>query len=333
MSADETTPPEAGGTPAEAPAETPAAVPAEAAPATAPEAAAPPPTESAAADPAPAPADLPPAEVAKRLGERFPALFGGPAKPIKLRIQADIQQRAPGEFTKRALSAFLHRHTTSTAYLRALVAAQARVDLDGAPAGEIAEEHKAAAQTELERRRVLHDARRVFERAKAKSAGGPQALAATGSDGAPRPPRPDRPPRGPRPPQGARPDRPPRPEGTPHGGRPQRPDRPPRGDRPPRPDPGLRAERPPRSERPERPERPPSPAPEAAPSADPDVAARRERALLLRAWETSTLTRANFCVLKRIAAADLDAQLELARRERAEHAPQVGGDGGRGRRG
>lgn len=46
--------------------------------------------------------------------------------------------------------------------------------------------------------------------------------------------------------------------------------------------------------------------------------ARRERALLLRAFEGSTLTKANFCALKRLTVADLDAQLDLARAERAE---------------
>jgi hypothetical protein len=45
--------------------------------------------------------------------------------------------------------------------------------------------------------------------------------------------------------------------------------------------------------------------------------ARRERALLLRAFETSPLSKANFCVLKRITEAELDALLEQARSERS----------------
>jgi hypothetical protein len=56
---------------------------------------------------------------------------------------------------------------------------------------------------------------------------------------------------------------------------------------------------------------------------DADHQGRRERALLLRAYEASTLTRANFCVLKRIAEADLEAQLVLARKEAAERPPAV----------
>lgn len=50
----------------------------------------------------------------------------------------------------------------------------------------------------------------------------------------------------------------------------------------------------------------------------PDDPAKRERALLLRAWEGSSLTQANFCALKGLDAAQFDAQIELARRERAE---------------
>ncbi len=46
-----------------------------------------------------------------------------------------------------------------------------------------------------------------------------------------------------------------------------------------------------------------------------NLQARRERALLLRAFESSPLSRANFCALKRIEPAALDALLEQARRE------------------
>jgi ProP effector len=106
-------------------------------------------------------AELSPAACAAQLAERFPALFGaGISLPIKLRIQADIQQRAPGIFTRKALSIFLHRHTTSNAYLKALVRATQRFDLDGAPAGELADEHRQAAVAELERRRGVHLQRR-----------------------------------------------------------------------------------------------------------------------------------------------------------------------------
>ncbi|MEQ1686639.1 MAG: ProQ/FinO family protein [Burkholderiaceae bacterium] len=110
-------------------------------------------------------AQLTPAACAARLSELFPALFTpGTPQPLKLRIQADIQLRAPGIFTKKSLSVFLHRHTTNTAYLRAVANAPQRIDLDGQPAGEIADEHRQAAVAELERRRAMHDARRDAER-------------------------------------------------------------------------------------------------------------------------------------------------------------------------
>ena len=114
---------------------------------------------------APVVPDLSPAACAARLAELFPALFASNVpQPLKLRIQADIQQRAPGTFTKKSLSIFLHRHTTNTAYLRAVANAPQRVDLDGQPAGDIADEHRQAAVAELERRRALHEARREAER-------------------------------------------------------------------------------------------------------------------------------------------------------------------------
>ena len=101
-------------------------------------AAAQPPTLAAA----PAIPELSPAACALRLAELFPAVFmPGAPKPLKLRIQADVQLRAPGIFTKKSLSVFLHRHTTSTAYLKALMNAPQRIALDGAPAGDVAEEH------------------------------------------------------------------------------------------------------------------------------------------------------------------------------------------------
>ena len=185
---------------------------------------------------APPIAELTPAACAAQLAELFPAVFTpGRAKPLKLRIQADIQSRAPGVFTRKTLSAFLHRHTTSTAYLKALVNAPQRIDLDGAPAGEVAEEHRAAAGVELERRRALHDARRAAEREAQRYA---QRAAH----------------------EQARREH----------------------------DEARRAQ--------------------AA-----EEQARRESDGLLRAYESSTLTRANFCALKGIVEADLEALLAQAR--------------------
>jgi sRNA-binding protein len=188
---------------------------------------------------APAVPELTPAECAARLAATFPALFKGPPKPLKLRVQADIQQRAPGVFTRRSLSAFLHRHTTTTSYLVALSQAAHRFDLDGAPAGELSDEHRQAAVAELARRRAVHEQRRAAENAARRAAEAQARQAHAAAD-----------------------------------------------------------------------------------------QARRERALLLRAYETSTLTRANFCALKRIAESELDALLATARQEAAA-APFAGPPGRR----
>jgi hypothetical protein len=51
------------------------------------------------------------------------------------------------------------------------------------------------------------------------------------------------------------------------------------------------------------------------PPASPDDAARRERALLLRSFDSSPLTKANFCALKGISVEELDRRLALAREE------------------
>ncbi len=119
-------------------------------------------SDSAAEPPNPAaspraPVDI--AEVAQRLKALFPALFTGPIKPLKLRIQVDLQQRAPGVFTRQALSAFFRRHTAATGYLLAVTKAPHRYDLDGQPAGEIAEEHRRMATEELGRRRQNRESR------------------------------------------------------------------------------------------------------------------------------------------------------------------------------
>ena len=60
----------------------------------------------------PSPAAAGDAQQAAALLKRlFPALFSGAPKPIMLKVQAAIEARAPGQFTKKALSTFLARHT------------------------------------------------------------------------------------------------------------------------------------------------------------------------------------------------------------------------------
>jgi sRNA-binding protein len=201
----------------------------------------------AAADAAEAPkaaATLSPAAVAALLAQHFPALFGaGRALPIKLRIQADIQTRAPGLVNKKSLSIFLHRYTTSTAYLKALATQPQRLDLDGAPAGDIEPLHRDAAAAEVERRKQMFEDRRALEREQQRAAA-----------------------------QEAR-----------------------------RAQNALNAAR-------------------TAARDNAEGEARRNRAVLLRAFETATLTKANFCALKGITEAELDAQVVLAHQEREQRA-------------
>jgi sRNA-binding protein len=177
-------------------------------------------------------------------------------------------------FTRKALSIFMHRHTTGNAYLKALLTAPHRFDLDGQPAGDVADEHRAAAKEELERRRQIFLARRAAERGPGPGRGAPAPAAGPRDAAAP--------------PQAGHAGEP---AAMPTPGGPQ----PDRGRRPPRP--GHRS-------------------PTQAPPAGPEDAARRERAALLRTYEASSLSKANFCTLKRLSEAELDAQLSQARRER-----------------
>ncbi|HEY0818174.1 MAG TPA: ProQ/FINO family protein [Rhizobacter sp.] len=263
------------------------------------------------------------ADTGRLLATHFPALFGaGVIKPIKLRIQADIDQRAPGVFTKKALSFFLQRHTTRTAYLRALVAEGAtRVDLDGHPAGEISAEHRDAARVELERRRALVEARKRAEREAARASRGPtqpprrsepaEASPAASQAGGERPATVGRPDRSTKPsqrgqasprsrPPGSGAQRGPGKPGDAHAGSQRRPQRPlperhvdARGQEPAK----ARAQH---------------MTPEQVAEAD----GRQQRALLLRSFEQSPLSKANFGALKGLSEEALDALLTLARQER-----------------
>lgn len=274
-----------------------------------------------------APAGPGPAAVAAELATCFPAVFSpGRPRPLKLRIQADIQARMPGHFSRKLLGVVLQRHTTSTGYLKALATQPDRIDLDGQPAGPVDPAHREAAAAELERRRSLRPARPAGR----PPAAGPRPAAGRGrpeattpapeGDGrsGPAPSRPARPPAEPR--DRPRPGRRPAAEGTaaPSGAAPRRPPPPsaPRaegGAPPPARDRRVR-ERPPEPRGPRPGPREPRPDPAAArPALEP---AQAERAALLRAFETSSLSRANFCALKRLTEPELDSLLAQARAER-----------------
>ena len=307
----------------------------------------------------PQPTQLSPAACADLLKQHFPALFTGGAKPLKLRIQADIQQRAPGVFSKGALAAFFRRYTGSTGYLLALSKASQRLDLDGQAAGELSDEHRQLAREELDRRRQLRNEReqqaRAAQRQQAPQAVGEASAAAgtlpasadgrdTRGERRPRPegaPRPDRGPRPPRPQHNrgkdrgaAQPQRPPRDRDPGHaaeGAAERRPDRQPQGgaqagqSSQPRGAHPERIEGTERHERHERHERQPIAAampalPAAVAETDEARQARQDREArraLLRDFDRSPLTLANFCVLKRLKPEALTPLLAQARKEAA----------------
>lgn len=280
------------------------------------------------------------ADTARLLANHFPALFGaGVIKPIKLRIHADIHQRAPGVFTKKALSVFLQRHTTGTAYLRALVAKGAtRADLDGQPVGEVAVEHREAAASELDRRRAIADAkshqRQESARASRRDAHVSRPV---------RPPRPSQAAEAPESVAFAADTRP----ATHRGGSPQRgtSDRPDRSAWPSQPGQAQRRSASPQGgaqrarghaketdsgslRRPNKsmPDRKPVlageqehvsvPTPFLTPEQAAEAQARHQRAVLLRSFEQSPLSKANFGALKGLSERALDALLAQAREER-----------------
>ena len=239
-------------------------------------------------------AELSPAACGMRLAELFPALFAptGPVKPIKLRIHADIQARASGLFSKRTLGIFFSRHTSTNAYLKALTLAPQRFDLDGQPAGEISDEHRRLAAEELARRHALAASRRAAQRPPRREAPGAQGAADADAGRELRQEhRPD-----------LRPETQPRADQRPAAHTAQRP----QGDR-------QRAERPEPRERLERAPQLQRAAPAAPLPIDP---AQRERAMLLRTYESSPLSKANFCALKGMTEAAFDAALAQAQAER-----------------
>ena len=110
------------------------------------------------------------AECAEFLKEKHPALFAGAPKPLKLRIQHDIQALYPGVFSRQVLASFLRRYTHSGAYLKAILNGQHRFDLNGEAAGDITDEHRSVAEQSLKERQSRYEEQRQQERAKQKEA-------------------------------------------------------------------------------------------------------------------------------------------------------------------
>ena len=79
------------------------------------------------------------------LAEQFPQCFTieGEAKPLKIGIFDDLAERLADDpkVSKTRLRGALRQYTSSWRYLRCVTADAARVDLDGAPAGTVENDH------------------------------------------------------------------------------------------------------------------------------------------------------------------------------------------------
>lgn len=98
------------------------------------------------------------------LGERFAVFREG--KPLAIGIHKSLREAVP-EFDVNRIRAVLGNHVRSTRYLKAVSQGGARFDLTGAVAGEVTEEQRAQAATELKARyRVVAERRRAEQEAK-----------------------------------------------------------------------------------------------------------------------------------------------------------------------
>ena len=117
-------------------------------------------------------------EVITYLAEKFPQCFTveGDAKPLKIGIFEDLAARLADDETvsKTRLRTALRHYTNSWRYLRSVKVGTQRVDLDGADAGIIEEEHQQhAEQTLAESKAVAAEraaAKRKEQAAQAKAA-------------------------------------------------------------------------------------------------------------------------------------------------------------------
>lgn len=117
-------------------------------------------------------------EVITYLAEKFPQCFtvDGDAKPLKIGIFEDLAARLADDeaVSKTRLRTALRHYTNSWRYLRSVKVGTQRVDLDGADAGIIEEEHQQhAEQTLAESKAVAAEraaAKRKEQAAQAKAA-------------------------------------------------------------------------------------------------------------------------------------------------------------------
>lgn len=104
----------------------------------------------------------------EQLNQQFTVFREG--KPLALGIHKTLLDRLP-DLDPGQLRLAMKSHTQSTRYLKSLVAAQERFDLDGQVAGEVTEEQRQIAQTALaERFARVAERRRTEARAKVDAA-------------------------------------------------------------------------------------------------------------------------------------------------------------------
>ncbi|RUO31798.1 RNA chaperone ProQ [Aliidiomarina sedimenti] len=102
------------------------------------------------------------------LAEQFPQCFSvaGEAKPLKIGIFEDLASRMEDDpkVSKTRLRGALRQYTNSWRYLRCVTAGTERVDLDGAAAGIVEEDHAKHAQEELAESKARAAEKRVEKR-------------------------------------------------------------------------------------------------------------------------------------------------------------------------
>ncbi|CUA82756.1 sRNA-binding protein [Pseudidiomarina woesei] len=118
-------------------------------------------------------------EVIAYLAEKFPECFSleGEAKPLKIGIFEELAERLKDDETvsKTRIRTALRHYTNSWRYLRAVKVGAVRVDLDGAEAGIIEDDHQQHAEQALAESKAAAAERaatkRKAQQAAAKSAG------------------------------------------------------------------------------------------------------------------------------------------------------------------
>lgn len=85
------------------------------------------------------------------LRERFPAVFGATAYPLKVGIGKDVHQALAGLYGRKVIDAAIGRRVRTREYLACLSEGASRVDLSGKPCGRVtaAEQLRAAKQLKM----------------------------------------------------------------------------------------------------------------------------------------------------------------------------------------